>query len=271
MIIALTMIIGLLVAPPPTTQVSDPAFVILQRDGSLKRSDGGAIANVRGIETISTASACGGIVATRGNEVLLIPLDGGESTVLFKHATPVRFATMSPNELYLAVSAPAPRPNDGWNIWLVRRDELDHFSEAKSIYPGFGYDPSFSSDSRFIHFECNGLHGPRIACFNRATGLFAPDAFADAYTVRCAQDGKWIAFSKNRALHLYRTSEKSLRKLTDGKSYDRFPSFAGDDILFVRETREDKQQVVAIRTDGSNERVLYQGDVMLVCALPVKH
>jgi hypothetical protein len=273
MIVALVMVIGL-IAPAPTpatTQPTHPTFVILQRDGSLKRSDGGAIANVRGIETMSSTSACDGIVATRGNEVLLIPVDGGEPTLLFKHVSPVRFATIAPNELYLAISASSPRAKDRWNVCLVQRDALDRFTDAKSIYPGFGYDPSFSSDSRLIYFECTGQRGPRIACFNRPAGLFAPDAFADAYTVRCSPDGKWIAFSKDRALNLYRTSTRSVIRLTDGKSYDRFPSFSGEDILFVRETRERKQQVVAIHTDGTNERVLYEGDVMLVCALPAKH
>jgi hypothetical protein len=31
-----------------------------------------------------------------------------------------------------------------------------------------------------------------------------------------------------------------------------------------------EQQVVAMRTDGTNERVLYRGDVMLACCLPEK-
>jgi hypothetical protein len=262
-IIALVMVIGLIA--PATTQASDPPFVILQRDGSLKRSDGGAIANVRGIETAWANANEEGFVVAQADEIRLLPIDGAESKLLLKYPARLRFAELSPDGEFLVFSATVTNDPE---IFLATRGADERFENPRRIARGYG--PSFSSDGRFIYFEGRGDGLRRFDAHQSVTEPFLPN-YPGAHTVRCSRDGKWIAFSLDRALYVCRTSDQSVTKLTDGKSYDRFPSFIGGDILFVRQTREDKQQVVAIRTDATNERVLYEGDVMLVCALPAKH
>jgi Tol biopolymer transport system component len=91
--------------------------------------------------------------------------------------------------------------------------------------------------------------------------------YPDAHTVRCSPDGRFIAFSQDRALYLYHTADGSVRKLTDGNGYDRFPSFVGDRVIFWRETRSGARQAVSIRADATDERVLCEGDIEL--AIPI--
>jgi Tol biopolymer transport system component len=206
------------------------------------------------------------VVATRGRQILLIPFDlNAEPKVLLTHTTPVRFAELSPDGEFLVFSGDL---TDAPRIFLASRDAQDEFANAKPLAPGYG--PSFSHDGRFIYFERGDDGLARLDGRAGTVEPFLPDN-RRAHTVRCSRDGKWIAFSMDRAMYLYRTSDKSVRQLSDGKAYDRFPSFAGDDVVFFRETSDGKVQIVAVRTDGSNERLLERGDVMLACCLPEKH
>ena len=266
--LSISLVIGLLapVPAPGTTRASDVAFIILTRDGQLVRNDGAPIAkDLRGLETISSCPTSSDIIATRGDEILLVPLDrDGEPKVILKHTAPIRFAEVSPDGEFLTFAASV---SDMWDIYLATRDAHDRFTNVKSIARGYG--PSFAHDGRFIYFERGEEGLARFDVHRGVTDAFVSD-YPGAHTARCSRDGRWIAFSKERALYLYDTSDNAVRQLSDGGSYDRFASFAGDDVLFVRQTRKDKQQVVAIRMDGANERVLYVGDVMLVAAVPVK-
>jgi Tol biopolymer transport system component len=261
----ISMIIGLLAPAPATTRASDVAFIVLTRDGQLVRNDGAPSAkNLRGLETIASCPTLSDIVATRGNEILLVPLDRDvEPKVLLKHTAPVRFAELSPDGEFLVFSS---NENDGWQVLLAERDAQGEFSQVRRTIAG--YAPSFSHGGRFIYFEQGDKGLIKFEIRSGRWSEFLPD-YRRAHTVRCSRDGKWIAFSMNRALYLCDTSDNSVRQLSDGDSYDRFASFAGDDVVFVREMRDGKQQGVAMRNDGTNTRVLYEGDVMLVAALPV--
>jgi Tol biopolymer transport system component len=249
----------------PATAPDAPVFVILTHEGRLVRGEGGAVGSIRGLETIASSPSDDGLVATRGQEILLLPLArNNEPRLLLKHSTHVRFAELSPDGEFLTFSGSV---TDAPEIFLATRDANGEFIRPRSIARGFG--PSFSHHGRVIYFE-RGENG--LAQFDTHTGVtteFLPD-YRRAHSVRCARDGKWIAFSMNRAMYLYRTSDNTVRQLSDGRSYDRFASFVGEEVLFFRETRDGEQQVVAIRTDRSNERVLYRGDVMLVIGLPPK-
>jgi Tol biopolymer transport system component len=246
----------------PDSSLSDisDAFVVLQRDGRIVRSDGAAIADTVGTETMSSVVTTGGLVTTRGEEIVLVPLTGEKPRVILEHRSNVRFAELSPDGSMLAFSS-----SDAPQIFLATRDARGEFTEPKPIARGYG--PSFSHDGRFIYFEAGEAGLSRFDLREAKTSPFLLDD-RGAHTVRCSRDGKWIAFSMDRALYLYRCEDKSVRKLTDGGAYDRFPSFAGNHILFYRETKAGEEQVVTINVDASNERVLYRGDVMSVCSLP---
>jgi Tol biopolymer transport system component len=238
--------------------------VILQRDGTLKRSDGEAVANVRGIETIDGSVRDGKIIATRGRDIVRIGIDNGAVETLLTDTEIVRFATISGDGHALLCCSVLTEES---GIFLAWRDASGKFGNPHFISSGYG--PSISSDSRFIYFE-RGKTG--LARYDMRRGITEPflPKYAGAHTVRCSPDGRFIAFSSNRALFLYDDTDQSVKKLSNGIAYDRFASFAGEQVLFFRETRRGKQQVVTIGTDAKNERVLYEGDVTLVCAVPGK-
>lgn len=249
---------------PATTRASDVSFIVLTRDGQLVRNDGNPIAkNLRGVETISSCPTLSDIVATRGNEIVLVPLDRDQKPkVLLKHTSPVRFAELSPDGEFLAFSSEG---RDGWQVILAARDAQGQLTQLRQTITGYG--PSFSHDGRFLYLEQADRGLVKFEIHSGRWSAFLPD-YRGAHTVRCSRDGKWIAFSMDRALYLCDTSDNTVRQLSDGQSYDRFASFAGDNVLFFRETRDSKQQVVAMRVDGTNARVLYEGDVVLVVVLP---
>ena len=260
---SLTLVLVFVSIAPPTSNPTDLALILLPRNGSPIRTDRGAIASVRDLETISSCATIDGLIGTRSREVALVPFDQhGEPRVILTHTTPVRFAELSPDREFLAFSASV---TDDPQIFLATRDAHGDFANAKPVARGYG--PSFSHDGRFIYFERGDEGLARFDVHSGQVEPFLPDN-RRAHTVRCSRDGKWIAFSMDRAMYLYRTSDKSARRLSDGKSYDRFASFAGEEVVFYRETSDGKEQIIAMRTDGTNERVLYRGDVMLACCLP---
>jgi Tol biopolymer transport system component len=256
---------------PSQTTTTQPvrSYVVLTGDGTIELRTGEDVhrrASVSGIETIDHVVIGDGIVATRGRDILVLPLDGRAPTTLLRHPSELRFATRSSNGKLLAFSA------DG-GVWLASMNADGTFGEARRISSQFGYDPSFSSDGRFIYFEGNG----GLKRFERATG--AIQAFVaeqrEAHTVRCSPDGRFIAFSCDRALYVYRTEDGGVRQLTSGRAYDRFASFVGDDeIVFFRESAgaagRSIRSVMSIRADGSNEHELYRGDVELACAVQAR-
>jgi hypothetical protein len=261
---------------PSSTRSTDAPLelLILKREGSILRQVTGntgaaaeKIANVSGLETIDDAVVSQRLVATHGKDVLWISFDRRPPVALLRHESNVRFATISNDAKSLAFSA------DG-GVWLAAAGADGKFADAKRIAPEFGYGPSFSSDGRVVYFEGNG----GLKRFDRTTGAVEPflPKYPRAHTVRCSRDGRFITFSSERALFVYRTDDQSVRKLTDGRAYDRFPSFAGDEIVFFRESAGGAggvgggliRSAIGIRADGSNERELYRGDVELVCAKP---
>jgi dipeptidyl aminopeptidase/acylaminoacyl peptidase len=251
-------------APAPTTQPA-AAFLVLRNTRTIDRIVGAIARNLpgaHGIQTMDCIVSGDAIVATRDNEVLLVRLGGGPPVSLLRHPTEVRFATRSRDGKSLAFSA------DG-GVWLASAKPDGTFGDPQRITNEFGYGPSFSSDGRFVYFEGDkGLK--RYARETATIEPFLPDQ-PKAHTVRCSPDGRFIAFSRARALYLYHTDDRSVRKLTDGRAYDRFASFAGDRVLFFRESSDAAgrsiRSAMSIRTDGWDQRELLRGDVELVCAL----
>src|SRR5262245_909711 len=95
-------VIGLVAAATSPSDRGEPSFVVLQRDGTLKRSDGAAIRSVPGTETLGSSTGRDGLIATRAQEIWSIPLDGAEPKLLLRHAAGrARFAEMSADGEFL--------------------------------------------------------------------------------------------------------------------------------------------------------------------------
>ncbi len=258
-------------ATAPSTAASQPdlpRLLTLTRQGIVVReADGGTrlIPNTRDVETIADVASTDGVIATRGRDVLFVPLDGQPAKIALTNLKPVRFATLSPDRTRLACSS---HDGNGWRVRVARYSEADGtFEQARPLTTDHSYSPTFAAEGTAVYFETE----TGLARADLKTGRVEPflPEFKKAHSVRCARDGRHIAFSHERALYLHDLRDASTRKLTPGTTYDRFPTFAGDHLAFYREQPAGegahRETLVVMNLDGSGERVLVRGDVTLAC------
>jgi Tol biopolymer transport system component len=267
--VALLLLTTLINATATATAPTDRLAILTQRGIAVQ--SGGQITFLHGtkdVETISTSTFNHCVIGTRGREIVLVPLDGRAITSTYQHVSTVRFPAVSPDGKSVAFCSAGDAQSDG-RIWLGTMNDQHKLVDVDSITAHSGYGPTFSSDGRWLYFESNGLI--RMDLQTHATEPFLPE-FNGAYTVNCSRDGRYIAFSHERALYIYKTSDQSVKKLTAGQAYDRLATFSGDQIYFVRHAPDSagKQSSVVCRmsVNGGEPEVLYQSDAELVCIDP---
>lgn len=222
------------------------------------------------VETFCWDHDGAGFFITRGGELAYLPVKGGQLRSIHTGWTQVRFPDVSPDGSTVAVSANQTSSTAlGWEIWLVGRDGRNPRRVAT------GYDPSWSADGRQLYFE---HHEPSVALsvLDLTTGettAFLSGQTRD-YTVQASPSGAYVVFSRDRALVLYATADRSLRPLTDGSSYDRFPSFSPDEryLVFWRQEQSAERQlrhlVVRYEISAGHQEVIVDGDVVLAAYAP---
>ena len=139
----------------------------------------------------------------------------------------LRFPDAAPSGDRIAFAGQA-KEGDGWTLWIVSLPG----GRPRDVGPG--YSPTWSPDSRHIHYERMATPGG-IGELEVASGRhrIAPATGAGAYTpVRSPRTGNFLLFSR-RELWLHDFRSGSARRLTELSDYQRFGSFSPDETLVL--------------------------------------